>query len=74
MTDKEAYDLFVKYSGGEKGILMVREMIHLVGVSKAVENMVVSYSKSGQIINGDFKEWMTQAFTYLQDQMQKPNN
>lgn len=64
MTDKEAYELLVKYSG-EKGIVLIKEMIHIGGIDMALKNMEQAYESSGQKIKGDFKQWMRQAFTYL---------
>ena len=65
LTDKEAYELLFKYAG-EKGISMIKEMIHIAGMEKALENMELSYKNSGQVIKGDFKAWMRQAFNHLQ--------
>jgi len=64
MTDREAYELLVKYSG-EKGIVLIKEMIHVAGIDKALENMEWAYKKNGKEINQEFKDWMRQAFEYL---------
>jgi hypothetical protein len=64
MTDKEAYDLLVKYSG-EKGISLVKEMIHVAGIDKALENIEWAYKKNGQQITEEYRQWMRQAFNYL---------
>lgn len=64
MTDKEAYELLVKY-GGEKSIVMIKEMIHVAGVEKALENTIWAYERQYKKVNQDFKDWMRQAFNYL---------
>lgn len=64
MTDKEAYELLVKYAG-EKGIVLIKEMIHVAGIDKTLENIEWSYRKNGHKINQEFKDWQRQAFEYL---------
>lgn len=64
MTDKEAYELLVKH-GGEKSISMIKEMIHVAGIEKALENTIWAYERQHKKVNQDFKDWMRQAFNYL---------
>jgi hypothetical protein len=64
MTDKEAYELLLKYSG-EKEIVLIKEMIHVAGIDKAVENTIWAYEKLHFKVGQDFKDWMRQAFTYI---------
>lgn len=72
MTDEEAYELLVKYSG-EKGIVLIKEMIHIAGVDIALKNMERSYNKNGHEISNEFKDWMRQAFTYLAESIKAAN-
>lgn len=65
MTDKEAYELLVKYSGGEQGLLKTKELVHVLGINEAVEMMAKVYKNAGKPLPPDFKEWMRQAFTYM---------
>lgn len=74
MTDKEAHELLIKYSGGEKGLAMVREMISIAGVDTAVKNTIISAEKSGKQLPEDFKYWIKQAYEYVNQQMQMPLN
>lgn len=64
MTDKEAYELLVKY-GGEKSISLIKEMIHVAGIEKAIENSIWAFEKKKFKVDEDFKDWLRQAFTYL---------
>lgn len=64
MTDKEAYELLVKY-GGEKSISMAKEMIHIAGIEKAIENTIWAYEKQYKNTDQDFKDWIRQAYTYM---------
>ena len=70
MTDKEAYELMVKYAGPQ-GVKMLTEMIHLVGVKKTVENIIKVWS--GEMPE-DFKAWMFQGAKYIKARMSKPFN
>lgn len=72
MTDKEAYELLVKY-GGEKSISMIKEMIHVAGIDKAIENTVWAYEKNHKKVDQDFKDWIRQAFNYLIESTTKTN-
>lgn len=74
MTDKEAYETLVKFAGGEKQILMIREMIHMVGNKKAADNMISAYAARKIIITDEYKEWIYQSFEYMSKQMSKSNN
>ena len=66
MTDKEAFELLLKYCGGEKGLTMIKNMIHLVGLHGAVSNMEKLYEKEHGKMPTDFKDWVYQSFRYLQ--------
>lgn len=70
MTDKEAYDLMVKY-GGPKVITMLTEMIHLVGVEQAVNNIIQVWPRE---MPDDFKFWMYQSACYIKNQIGKQMN
>lgn len=72
MTDKEAYELLLKHSG-EKGIVLIKEMIHVAGIDKAVENTVWAYEKRHFKVGQDFKDWMRQAFNYLVESTKAAN-
>lgn len=76
MSDKEAYELLVKYSGGEHTLTMIREMIHIAGIEIAVKNTLIAMSnqKKGKVIPEDFAAWVYQSFRYIQNQMQQPLN
>lgn len=65
MSDKEAYELLVKYSGGEQGLLKTKELVHALGIDGAVSMMADVYKNAGKPLPLDFKEWMRQAFTYM---------
>jgi hypothetical protein len=70
MTDKESYELLIKYCGGEKGVLQIREMIRMVGAEGAVQSMKSVYKDFPK----DFENWMRQAFKYLETKMNQPLN
>lgn len=72
MTDIEAYELLVKYAG-EKGIVLIKEMIHVAGVDVALKNMERSYNNNGHKISYEFKDWMRQAFDYLAESIKAAN-
>lgn len=74
MSNEEAYELLIKYLGGEKGVMMIREMIHHVGVDEAVENMIETYHDLKQKPTEEFKQWMKQAFEFMKNKMQQPLN
>ena len=73
MTGKEAYEILVKYSGGEDSLLMVSEMIHIVGVDKTVEAIKKQLSNSGKHPDGKFYEWMKQGFEYMKSLQENKN-
>lgn len=74
MTDKEAYELMYKYGGGEKGIIMIKEMIHLVGVEGAKKNIIKAAKANNTNLPDDVKDWIYQGLRYIQSQMDKPLN
>ena len=65
MTDKEAYELLVKYSG-EKGLIQQREMIRQIGVEETAK-LILSQFK--QKVPDDFKVWLMQGMNYLSKTM-----
>jgi hypothetical protein len=71
MTDKEAYELLLKYCGGEKGLLMIKEMIHVAGIETATNNMIIVYEQNLGKIPDEFKQWIYQGFKYVQKEMSK---
>lgn len=72
MTDKEAYDLLLKHAG-EQGISLTREMIHIGGMEKAIENTVKVYEEKYFKVGKDFKIWLRQAFNYLVNKSESDN-
>ena len=70
MTDKEAYELLVKYSD-EKGLIQQREMIRQIDVEKTAEMILSQYK---QKVPADFKQWMIQGLNYLNKMMLTPLN
>lgn len=74
MTDLEAYEIMLKYSGGEKTMLMVRDMIHSVGIDAAVKNMGIAMIEAGQEVPKEYQKWMKQAFRHIQSKMNEPLN
>lgn len=70
MSNEEAYELLVKYSG-EQGILMQKEMLRQVGVKSTFEMIKKSYGKK---LPHEFKSWMKQALEYLNNKMSEPLN
>lgn len=73
MTDKEAFEVFDKYSD-EPTRAKVKIMLHTVGIDKTVKTMVDAYSESGKTPSKEFIEVMKQAFTYTMKQMAKTLN
>jgi hypothetical protein len=73
MTDKEAFEVFDKYSD-EPTRAKVKIMLHTVGIDKTVKTMVEAYSERGKIPPTEFIEVMKQAFTYTMKQMSEPLN
>jgi hypothetical protein len=65
MTDKEAYELLVKYSD-EKGLIQQREMIRQIGVEETAKLILSQYK---QKVPDDFKLWMIQGLNYLSKMM-----
>ena len=70
MTDKEAYELLVKYSD-EKALIMQREMIRNIGVERTANFIVNSYN---QKVPDAFKQWVLQALNHLNKTMLNPLN
>lgn len=73
MTDKEAFEIFDKYSD-EPTRAKMKVMLHSVGVDKTVETMVKAYSEGGKTPSEEFISVMKQAFTYASKQMSEPLN
>jgi hypothetical protein len=75
MTDKQAYELFYKWSGGEKGIAMLSEMIHIAGIDKAAANIEWAYKKDRQEeMPVEFKKWLQQVVRYQQSKNESQGN
>lgn len=72
MTNKEAYELLVKY-GGEPSISMIKEMIHIAGIDVALKNTERAAANQGKPLNDDMKAWMRQAYTYLLESINQNN-
>jgi len=70
MSDKEAYELLVKYSN-EKSLIQQREMLRQIGIENTMNMIIEAY---GVPLSEDFKNWMFQALTYLNKEMLKPTN
>ena len=70
MSDKEAYELLVKYSD-EKSLIKQREMLRQIGVKNTLNMIIRAYEVP---LSEDFKNWMFQALTYLNKEMLKPTN
>lgn len=73
MTDKEAFEVFNKYSD-EPTKQKMKIMLHSVGVDKTVEAVVNSYKEAGKNPPNEFIIVMKQAFTYASLQMSEPLN
>jgi hypothetical protein len=75
MTDTEAYELLLKYCGGEKGLIMIKDMIHMVGVEGTVNNILRAYgTQYKNEMSEDFKEWVAQSLRHVQKLMNEPVN
>jgi hypothetical protein len=73
MTDKEAYELMLKY-GGEISISKAKEMIHLVGIEKATENIEWAYRKQkSEPMPNEFTDWIKQGLRYISEQLNPQN-
>lgn len=74
MTDQEAFELLVKYSGGEVGLSKIKAMILLVGVDKTVSNIIgVGKNKHKKGWNDEFSNWIKQSVLYLEQKMETEN-
>lgn len=65
MTDEEAYELLVKYSG-RNGIAMQSEMLSHIGVEKTMDYLLSQY-KTGVPL--EFEKWLFQGLTYLNNKL-----
>lgn len=74
MTDKEAFELLVKYGGGEWGLAKIRDMILVANVETAIKNTITILHKRHPNAPKDFDDWIRQAFTYVEKQMKQPLN
>jgi hypothetical protein len=70
MTDKQAYEILLKYSD-EKSLIMQKEMVRQIGVNETAKMIQKAYGKK---LPADFKKWMKQGLKYLSNEMSKPNN
>lgn len=75
MTDEEAYELMVKYGGGKRGMTMINEMLHLVGIEGAFNNINISFvNREKKEMPEDFKAWMIQALTHAYRKLAENKN
>ena len=74
MSDKEAYELLLKYCGGEKGLAMIREMILVAGVEVAIKNTIDVLYEKHPTAPQDFHGWIRQSYNYIEEQMNQPLN
>lgn len=72
MTDQEAYELMVKYSGND-GIARLQDMIHRVGVESTIDKVIEVYEGETKSIEPEFRNWMRQAINYLHKKNQNVN-
>lgn len=70
MSNKEAYELLIKYSD-EKSLIQQREMLRQIGVENTTNFIIQAYEVP---ITEDFKNWIYQALSYLNEEMQRPTN
>lgn len=73
MTDKEAYELMLKY-GGEQSLVRINEMILVAGVKTCANNIIEVFKKHHGAIEADVEEWIRQGVRYAHFKMQQPLN
>jgi hypothetical protein len=73
MTDKEAFEVFDKYSD-EPTRAKINIMLHTVGIDKTLQTIVDSYSEKGNVPPIEFISVMKQAFTYINTQLKSSQN
>lgn len=71
MTNKEAFELFVKY-GGEGSIVKIQDMIHTAGVEVAKANTIAVFKMRhpGYFKMDEFVTFLCQGIDYINEQMQ----
>jgi hypothetical protein len=75
MTDLEAYELLLKYAGDEKTLSEIRYMLHVQGIEKTIELFANSYLvRRKKYLPDDFKEWVRQSLTYLNNKNETKTN
>lgn len=70
MSNKDAYELLIKYSD-EKSLIQQREMLRQIGVENTTNFIIQAYEVP---ITEDFKNWIYQALSYLNEEMQRQTN
>lgn len=73
MTDKEAFDLLLKY-GGEKSIILIKDMIHVAGADVAIKNIKLVYQKRHGEISSDLSAWIEQGVRHIAQEMTGNSN
>lgn len=68
MTNREAFELFVKY-GGESSIVKIQDMIHLAGIETAKVNTILTFKEKYPHLNDDFATFLCQGIDYIAEQM-----
>jgi hypothetical protein len=70
MTDREAYELLLRYSN-EKTLIQEREMIRQIGAEETAKLILSMYE---QELPEDFKTCVLQGLNYLSKMMSEPLN
>lgn len=74
MTDRECFELMLKY-GGEKSLIMIKEMIHTAGEEVCANTMVKTYTDAfGGKVSEEFKDFLRRGVAYVANQMQSDIN
>jgi hypothetical protein len=69
LTDKECFDVMVEW-GGEKTIIMMKEMVHFVGTDKCAQNIIETMENAGKHLTEEFKQFIKRGAVYLSQQIQ----
>jgi hypothetical protein len=64
ITNKEAYQLMVKYSG-DNGISILKTLVQAIGIENTADLITESYTEKGVNVPEEFKDWMRQGLNYL---------
>jgi hypothetical protein len=64
ITNKEAYQLMVKYSG-DNGISILKTLVQAIGIENTTDLITESYTEKGVNVPEEFKDWMRQGLNYL---------